>query len=93
MRAGPCCLVPGSAAAADDLDAAVEACVADILACGPAAIRAQKSLISAWETLPLADAITAGIESFADAYRADEPKRMMAEFLAARAARKIVPER
>ena len=71
-----------------ELDAAVEACVADILACGAAAIRTQKSLIAAWETLPLGEAITAGIEAFADAYRTDEPKRMMAEFLGARAARK-----
>lgn len=77
--------------AAEDLDEAIEACLADILACGPAAIRAQKSLISAWETLPLAEAVTAGIEAFAEAYRVDEPKRMMAEFLAARAARKAAP--
>ncbi|HLY79357.1 MAG TPA: enoyl-CoA hydratase [Caulobacteraceae bacterium] len=75
-------------APAAEMDAAVEACVADILACGPAAIRAQKSLIAAWETLPLGDAIAAGIEAFADAYRTDEPKRMMTQFLAARTARK-----
>jgi enoyl-CoA hydratase/carnithine racemase len=73
---------------AEGLDPAVEACLADILACGPAAIRAQKALIAAWETLPLGEAITAGVESFADAYRTDEPKQMMAAFLAARAARK-----
>ena len=70
------------------LDTAVEACLADILACGPGAVRQQKALIAAWETLPLAQAITAGIEAFADAYRTDEPKRMMSEFLAARAASK-----
>jgi enoyl-CoA hydratase/carnithine racemase len=75
-------------ASADELDAAVDACVADILACGPAAIRQQKALIAAWETLPLVQAIAAGVEAFADAYRGDEPKRMMAEFLAAQAARK-----
>jgi enoyl-CoA hydratase/carnithine racemase len=79
--------------AADELDSAVEACLADILACGPAAIRTQKSLIAAWETLPLGEAIAAGVEAFADAYRTDEPKRMMAEFLTARAARKAAPER
>jgi enoyl-CoA hydratase/carnithine racemase len=78
-------------AAADELDGAVEACVADILACGPTAVRTQKALISAWESLPLAEAITAGVEAFADAYRTDEPKRMMTEFLAARAARKSSP--
>jgi enoyl-CoA hydratase len=75
-------------APADELDAAVDACLADILACGPAAIRQQKALIAAWETLPLDEAIAAGVEAFADAYRGDEPKRMMAEFLAAQAARK-----
>jgi len=74
--------------AADELDDAVEACLADILACGPAAVRAQKALIAAWETLPLAQAIDAGVEAFASAYLTDEPKRMMAEFLASQAARK-----
>ena len=71
-----------------DLDAAVERRLADILACGPTAIRQQKALIRAWEQLPVAAAIEAGVEAFADAYRTDEPKRMMADFLAAQAARK-----
>jgi hypothetical protein len=70
------------------MDAAVESCLADILACGPAATRLQKALIQVWERLPLADAVAAGIETFADAYRTDEPQTMMAEFLAAQAARK-----
>jgi enoyl-CoA hydratase len=72
----------------EGLDAAVEARLADILACGPTALRQQKALIQAWERLPLADAISAGVDAFADAYRGDEPRRMMAEFLAAQAARK-----
>lgn len=75
-------------AADRDLDAAVDACLADILACGPTAIRQQKALIQAWERLPLADAVQAGVETFADAYCTDEPTRMMADFLAAQAARK-----
>ena len=74
--------------APEALDAAVEACLADILACGARAIRSQKRLIQAWERLPLADAIQAGVEAFADAYQTDEPKRMMADFLSAQAARK-----
>ena len=41
-----------------------------------------------WERLPLADAVQAGIETFADAYRTDEPTRMIAEFLEAQAARR-----
>jgi enoyl-CoA hydratase/carnithine racemase len=75
-------------AAPAQLDAAVEGCLADILACGPRAIRAQKALVQAWERLPLADAIAAGVDAFADSYSTDEPKRMMADFLAAQAARK-----
>jgi enoyl-CoA hydratase/carnithine racemase len=73
---------------ADDVDAAVETRLADILACGPTAIRQQKALILAWESLSPAAAIEAGVECFADAYRTDEPKRMMADFLTAQAARK-----
>jgi enoyl-CoA hydratase/carnithine racemase len=53
-------------ASPDGLDAAVEACLADILACGPRAIRAQKALVQAWERLPLAAAIAAGVDAFAD---------------------------
>jgi enoyl-CoA hydratase/carnithine racemase len=74
--------------AVEDLDAAVETRLADILACGPTAIRQQKALIRAWESLPAAAAIEAGVEVFADAYRTDEPRRMMAAFLSAQAARK-----
>jgi enoyl-CoA hydratase len=75
-------------APAETLDAAVERCLADILACGAGAIRQQKALIQAWERLPLADAVAAGVETFAEAYRTDEPRAMMAEFLTAQAARK-----
>src|SRR5579872_1546422 len=80
-------------AAANELDAAVDACLADVLACGPGAIRQQKALITAWETLPLGEAIAAGVEAFADAYRTGEPPRMMAEFMAAQAARKAAANR
>ena len=75
-------------APAGGLDAAVDACLADILACGAAAIRQQKALMQAGERLPLADAVQAGVETFADAYRTDEPTRMMADFLAAQAGRR-----
>jgi enoyl-CoA hydratase/carnithine racemase len=76
------------AAAPAALDAAVEAQVEAILACGPEALRLQKALIRAWEDLPLKEAISAGVTSFALAFETDEPARMMAEFLAAQAARK-----
>jgi enoyl-CoA hydratase/carnithine racemase len=73
---------------AAELDATLEARLADILACGPTAIRQQKALIRAWESRSPEDAIAVGVEAFADAYRTDEPRRMMAGFLAAQAARK-----
>ena len=66
------------------LDEAVDATVDAILACGPRAIRLQKSLIAAWEKLPLGAAIEAGIESFVDSWTTDEPRQAMNAFLAAR---------
>ncbi len=70
------------------LDAAVERQVAALLACGPRAVRAQKALIQAWEDLPLRAAIERGIDSFAAAWRTDEPARMMQGFLDVQNARK-----
>ncbi|MGH7126175.1 MAG: enoyl-CoA hydratase [Stellaceae bacterium] len=64
-----------------DLDAAVEGCVSAILAAGPRAIRSQKALIREWERLPLSDAITRGIDVFAEAYASPEPVERMAAFL------------
>jgi enoyl-CoA hydratase/carnithine racemase len=73
---------------ADQLDQAVERLVASILESGPGAIRLQKALITAWEDLPLREAIQRGIDSFADAWRTDEPRRLMQAFLAGRSARR-----
>ena len=70
------------------LDDAVQAYVRQALDCAPAAVRLQKSLIRAWEDLPLRAAIAAGIDTFASAYNTDEPQSRMREFLAAQAARK-----
>jgi len=67
-----------------DLDRAVEAWVASILAAGPRAVRRQKALMRRWEELPLDAAIAAGIESFAEAYQGDEPGRMTAAFMSRR---------
>ena len=71
------------------LDAAVERRVAAILACGPQAVRAQKALITAWENLPLREAIARGIDSFAASWDSDEPARMMGAFLDAMRRRKL----
>src|SRR5262249_6520645 len=67
-----------------ELDSAVERCIASILSNGPAAMRLQKKLIRSWEDLPLSQAIEAGVESFREAWASEEPRRMMAEYLARR---------
>ncbi len=66
---------------ADDLDAAVEAWLAQILANGPCALRSQKALMAKWERHGLAESIEAGIEHFAAAFECDEPGTMMAPYL------------
>jgi enoyl-CoA hydratase len=70
------------------LTTAVEARLSALLTSKPRAVRLQKALIGAWETLPLAQAIAAGVESFADAFETSEPADAMAEFQKARAARR-----
>ena len=70
------------------LDAAVAELLDAILACGPNAIRLQKTLMREWEDLPLSQAIGRGITRFAEAYTGDEPRRMLGAFLTAAAARK-----
>ena len=71
-------------APAAELDAAIEARLAALLAGAPAAIRLQKALIRAWEDLPLKAAIAAGIDAFAAAYETGEPRAVMAAWRAAR---------
>ena len=66
--------------APEELDRAVEARLASLLANGPQAVRLQKQLIRRWEDLTLSQAVSAGIESFTQAYASDEPARMMAAF-------------
>jgi enoyl-CoA hydratase len=65
----------------EQLDQAVERLLSSILASGPEAIRRQKALITAWEDLPLREAIQRGIDSFADAWRGDEPRQAMGAFV------------
>ena len=69
-------LVPG-----DQLDAAVEAWITSLLACGPQALRIQKRLIGDWDRMSTTDAARAGIQAFVDAYRTDEPRRLMTAFV------------
>jgi enoyl-CoA hydratase len=67
--------------APEALDDAVAAALDAILAAGPQALRLQKQLVQDWENLPVGAAIGAGIRVFADAWRSDEPARMMRAFL------------
>src|SRR3954463_7141934 len=63
-----------------ELDRAVDARLASLLAAGPHAVRLQKKLIREWENMSLSQAVRAGIESFTQAYATDEPARMMSRF-------------
>ena len=65
----------------DQLDQTVDRLLVSILESGARAIRLQKALITAWEDLPLREAIQRGIDSFVDAWDSDEPRRMMGEFI------------
>ena len=69
------------------LDAAVDDAVALVLKCAPAAIRAQKAMMSRWDDLTLAEAIEASVPVFGQAFATGEPQRHMGEFLAAKAAK------
>jgi enoyl-CoA hydratase/carnithine racemase len=69
-------LVPG-----DGLDAAVEGWLASLLACGEHAVRLQKRLVIDWDRMATTDAARAGIQAFVDAYRTDEPRRLMTAFV------------
>jgi enoyl-CoA hydratase len=64
-----------------DLDAAVERWLASLLACGPRAVRIQKRLVIDWDRMSTTDAARAGIQAYVDAYRTDEPRRLMTAFL------------
>jgi len=76
-------------AAPGELDATVERLLASILASGPDAVRLQKRLIGEWEALPLRDAVQRGIDVFAESWDADEPRRMMHDFLDQRRRRRL----
>ena len=69
-------LVPG-----DELDVWVNVWLGRILEAGPVAVRAQKALIGQWEELGLAASIEAGIDTFAAAFKTDEPDRMLAPYM------------
>ena len=63
-----------------ELDSEVEKITDTIAECGPIAVRAQKELVSTWEKVPLEQGIQAGIDAFSEAFKTDEPQRMMQSF-------------
>jgi enoyl-CoA hydratase len=63
------------------LDDTVEAWLEAILASGPRAIRIQKRLNQDWERMAITDAARAGMQAYVEAFRTDEPQRMMTAFL------------
>lgn len=63
------------------LDEEVEHAVGALLACGPAALRAQKALLREWEELPLKQSVDLSIAVFGKSFLTDEPKRLMREFV------------
>lgn len=73
---------------AGQLDQAVQSWVTSICTAGPLSIRSQKALIRKWESLPLEQAIDAGIDSLSDAYKTDEPARYVQAFFDRKAAAK-----
>jgi enoyl-CoA hydratase/carnithine racemase len=67
--------------APEAIDREVETIVKSLLAAGAQAVRQQKALMQAWESLPIEDAIAAGIDAFVRAYETDEPRRMLSAFV------------
>jgi enoyl-CoA hydratase/carnithine racemase len=65
----------------EGLDAAVDRWIDSLLACGPRAVRIQKRLIIDWDRMSPTDGARAGIQAYVDAYRGDEPRRMMTAFV------------
>ncbi|MDR3469435.1 MAG: enoyl-CoA hydratase [Xanthobacteraceae bacterium] len=65
----------------DKLDAAVEATVAELLACGHEALKAQKLLCRQWDELPLQECVRNSVTTFGEAFLTGEPQRQMQAFL------------
>ncbi len=64
---------------AAELDSALGQWVHSIVESGPKAIRLQKELMREWESMPINEAVEAGIRCIYRAYQSEEPKRMVGE--------------
>ncbi|MCY1287510.1 Crotonyl-CoA hydratase [compost metagenome] len=65
----------------DALDGAVAHTVSEIIECGPMAVRAQKSLLRAWEDPAIERGLKHSIAVFGEVYGGAEPDAYMARFL------------
>jgi enoyl-CoA hydratase len=63
------------------LDGAVDGVLDAVLACGSNALRLQKELIRYWEDHTVSESVACGITCFAEAWKSDEPRRLMRGFL------------
>lgn len=68
------CVAPGA------LDEAIDATLREILANGPASVRAQKALLRAWEAPHLERGLRESIAVFGQSYAGDEPAAYMQHF-------------
>jgi len=68
----------------EELDRAIDAAVAAILACGPNSIREQKWLLRRWESASIDQEISGTIPLFAEAYASGEPQHYLRAFIDAR---------
>ena len=66
---------------ADGLDGAIDHAVAEILECGPAAVRAQKALLRSWEAPTIERGLKESIAVFGSMYAQSEPAEYMQRFL------------
>lgn len=64
-----------------ELDAAVERLVAEILNCGPKAVRDQKALMRHWERESIQSSIDRSITVFGEAFLTEEPSKLMGRFV------------
>lgn len=68
-------------APAEQLEAALEELMRELLAASPGALRLQKELCRVWEEAPLVEAVEAGVRAFSAGYRSGEPRSAMRRFI------------
>ncbi len=76
--------------AVGELDTLVQRRAAALAALPPQALRQQKRLLRHWQTVPLAQAVRDSIGEFGQAYATGEPQALMGEFMARKAAKRLV---